>query len=319
MGCTRIFTPDDHRESMKSLGRNVSHLEEPLTKERREAIRAALHRSTSSKTLLEILENPEHRAFHSVKTLLVKSLPSEMTAEEKEQLPDAYRVILKDHPSAMGLFMQATSERAPGQSAVQHHYEILSTAALIESKFQTKSGKMLSIDPVDRVDFGMKMAAGHTQPKRFGTLEADVLVHKNVGLGLMFEKTVGIDAKYSKTGQYGANKAELERQLKGIRTGFRDGKIDEFIFVTNGVFAKNFNKMVEKCNAAIVRDVIEEKNLVITETPREFLTAKEKNNLPSTTIPESILEDKEKIGKFVSRYEIPQIDLCEHVTFKKES
>jgi hypothetical protein len=317
MGCTTIFTLDDHKVAMKSLGLNhligvmakENRMAEPLTAKRRADIRAELHKSTASGILQMILKNPDHPAFQSVTKFLVKSLPSKMTEVEKQHLPNAYRVVLERQPTAMGVFMAATKERAPGQSAVQHHYEISSTAALIESKFQTNSGKTLSIDPVDRVDFGIKMATGYAQTKKGGTIEADVLVHKG-------NKTMGIDAKYSSKGVYDS-KGGLERQLRGIRRGFRDGKIDEFVFVTNGKFSEPIKEMVKQFNAKITRDVIKEMNFRVARIPREYLTNEEKLNTPSGPIPKSFLNDQEKLEKFASETGIPQIDVCENVTFKK--
>jgi hypothetical protein len=265
---------------------------------------------------MDILNKPEHPANPAVKNLLVKTIPSEMTREEIAQVPDAFRVILNDHPTAMGLFLAATKERAPGQSPVQHHYEIFSTAALVEKPHTTQSGKTLSIDNLDRLDFGMKMAADYTQPKRFGTIEADMLVTKKGFLGLVDEKTVGIDAKYSKTGDYSAKKTELERQIEGIRKGFGDGKLDEFVFVTNRGFSPKFKEMVDEVNLKIVIEVIREKNIQLHEIPRELLTAEEKENQPSTPIPENIIKDKDAMSQLVSKYHISQIDLCEHVKFR---
>jgi len=52
--------------------------------------------------------------------------------EDKEfiALPGAFESVLKDHPTAMGFIPEASAFRAPGMSAMQQHYEVLSTAAL---------------------------------------------------------------------------------------------------------------------------------------------------------------------------------------------
>ena len=318
MGCTRISTPDEHRETLRGLEKVVTSGKEPLTAKLRTEIRTELHRSDSAKKLLNILENPKSPLFKGIESVLVKVFQSKskITEREAQDLPHALRVILKGHPTAMGIFMAATKERAPGQSAVQHHYEILSAAALIEGKFKTTSGKTLSIAAIDRLDFGMKMASGYFQTKRGGTIEADFLINKKTGMFGLEEKTIGVDSKYSEVGKYSADKTELARQLEGIRTGFRDGKLDEFIFVTNGTFQNNFNEMVKNCNSLIIRDAIDEKNLRIGEIPREYLTPEEKEQLPPETIPTSILQDTDKVRELVSLYGIPQIDLCENVNFK---
>lgn len=317
MGCTTIYTPDDFRQSMQSLGRDFRQTDKPLTGECRKEIQEFMHKSAGSKILLKILDDPDHPDFQSVQNLLVKIMETEknkMTEAEKALFPHACRIVLREHPTAMGLFMAATKERAPEQSAVQHHYEILSAAAMMKSEVTTRSGKKFTINPADRTDFGIKMAAGYGQTKRHGTIEADIMVHKPGMFGLT-EKTVGIDSKYSQDRKYG-KLPELERQLKGIQIGFRDGKIDEFIFVTNGIFKKEFIEKVDEYNVKIVEDVIRGKNKELLKTPNEYLTNAEKANLPESVIKKEIVKDDEQRKELVAKYNIPQIDICEHVNFK---
>ena len=314
MGCTLNYTAKDHVQTMKSLGKRVS-TNEPLNKARREKIRAALNR-TSSETLQTILSNPNHPAYGSVSRLLAKSVGQNMTQAELQKLPEAFSTILKKQPNAMGLFKKAPAHRGPGASAVQHHYEIFSAAALIESKYHTVSGKVLSIGPGDRVDFGMKFAGGYAQPKRYGTIEADILVSKS---SVMSHKTVAIDSKFSDTGNYGA-KDGLQRQLDGIRTGLRDGKIHEFCFVTNGIFGEGFKGKVQAENLEIARDYAKRHNRLYQDEKkgidRAHLTEEEKKTIPPGKIPESFFrEDNEKVKEFVNRYDIPQIDMCQHVKY----
>ena len=313
MGCTLNYTDRDHAQAMKSLGHRSDLIK--TDKAKQEKIRSAL-KQASSKRLVAILSDPKHPAYRLLSKHLAKSIKSRMTQTELQKLPDAFRTILEKQPDAMGLFEKAPLHRGPGTSAVQHHYEIFSAAALISGSYRTAGGKVLSIGHRDRVDFGIKFAKDYAQPKRYGTIEADILVHKS---SIVSNKTVAIDSKYSETGNYGA-KEELQRQLDGIRTGLRDGKIDEFYFVTNGKFGNRFKDMVKEENLKIAMDYAKQHNRMYHDKKhgidKKYLTKEEKENIPDGKIPEKFFqEDNEEVQNFVDKYEIPQIDLCQHVKF----
>lgn len=313
MGCTLNYTANDHAQAMKSIGRPVikEASKFSLTSERRVQIRAVLNRA-SSQTLLNILSNPKHPAYEPVKGLLEKSFASEMTPAEAQKLPEAFLTIIKRHPDAMGLFVKAPAHRGPGTSPVQHHYEILSAAALMKKTFTTVAGKSLVISSGDHVDFGIKFAKDYAQPRRHGTIEADILVHKGI---IMDAKTVGVDSKYSKTGKY-TQKPGLQRQLDGIRTGFRDGKIDEFIYVTNGKFAGKFQEKVQEMNLMIAKDFAEQANKLYKDVPSELLRKEEKQNIPAGKLsPDFFNKYTDEVKDFVTGYNVPQIDMCHHVKF----
>lgn len=314
MGCTLNYTAKDHAQAMRPF-RHHSGFRKTTDEAKHEKIRSAL-KQASSKRVLSILSDPKHPAYRLLSKHLAKSIKSKMTQAELQRLPEAFRTILKKHPNAMGLFEKAPLHRGPGASAVQDHYEIFSAAALISGSYRTARGKVLSIDPGDRVDFGIKFARGYAQPKRYGTIEANILVHKS---GLISGKTVAIDSKYSETGNYGA-KADLQRQLDGIKTGFRDGKIDEFCFVTNGKFGNRFKGMVKEENLKIAMDYARRHNRLYHDEKhgidKEYLTKEEKENIPDDKIPESFFREyNEQVIEFVNKYEISQIDLCQHVKF----
>ena len=314
MGCTLNYTDRDHAQAMKSLGHRSDLIKTDKVKQ--EKIRSALNQA-SSKRFVAILSDPKDPAYWLVSNHLSKSIQSRMTEAELKKLPEAFCAILKKQPDAMGLFEKAPLHRGPGTSAVQHHYEIFSAAALISGSYRTARGNALSIGLGDRVDFGIKFAGGYAQPKRYGTIEADILVSKG---SLLNEKTVAIDAKYSETGNYGAHQKDLQRQLDGIKTGFRDGKIDEFCFVTNGEFGNKFKDMVKEENLKITLDYARLHNRLYHDEKhgidKEYLTKEEKKNIPAGKIPENFFREyNEEVKKFAVQYEIPQIDLCQHVKF----
>ena len=171
---------------------------------------------------------------------------------------------------------------------------------------------------MDRVDFGIKFAGGYAQPRRYGTIEADILIHKNTPLGLA-DRTVAIDAKYSKTGKYGSTKG-LERELEGARVGLRDGKFDEFCFMTNGTFGNQFTNMVKAANMEAARDYARTHNLLYENEKsgigRAYLTEEELKSTPRGKFDEkNFNSDNPQVNEFVGKYKIPQIDLCQHVRF----
>ena len=239
MGCVLNFTVKDFQQLSKSLPERMAG--EYIDKAYRDQIREALHNTTKTQ-LISILEKPDSTAYKALSKLLMNTMVSKMSDKEKEALPTAFHKILKHTSDTMGLFTKAPSHTGPGSSPVQHHYEILSAAALIENSYKSRSGKSVYINTVDRIDLGIKFSRGYAQPKRFGTIEADILVSRGTinPLSSDFGKTVAIDAKYSKVGKYSNKPAQ--RQLDGIRTGFRDGKIQEFFFVTNKEFTPDFEK-----------------------------------------------------------------------------
>lgn len=313
MGCTLNYTDRDHAQAMKSLGHRSDLIK--TNKVKQEKIRSALNQA-SSRRFVAILSDPKDPAYWLVSKHLSKSIKSKMTQAELQKLPEAFRTIIEKQPGAMGLFEKAPLHRGPGTSAVQHHYEIFSAAALISDSYRTARGNTLSIGPGDRVDFGIKFARDYAQPKRYGTIEADILVHKSA---LISGKTVAIDSKYSETGNYGAKK-DLQRQLDGIRTGLRDGKIDEFYFVTNGKFGNRFKDMVKEENLKIAMDYAKQHNRMYQDKKhgidKEYLTKEEKENIPAGKIPESFFREyNEQVIEFVNKYKISQIDLCQHVKF----
>jgi hypothetical protein len=295
----------------------VRRLEES-TKLTARDVRGRLHEAVTNGTLLPILANPEDVDYRKVRDMLAQATGgrNKMTDKEFAVLPKAFHDVLKDHPTALGLFQKAPSHRAPGMSAVSQHYEILSAAALKVRDATSASSKALRIYPTDRVDFGIKFARYYSQPNRYGTMEADILIHRK---GHLLDPgiEIAIDAKYTARSHY----TDVPRdQLKGIRNGFNDGKFDEFYFVTNKAFSEDFKKAVKATNEDLVRDYVATHNEARTEL--EYLHPKEK--AARGAIPEGRLEIEELMkladtprewNQFVERFHIDQIEICEHVKY----
>jgi hypothetical protein len=261
-----------------------------------------------------MLIKPGSEEYRAVRDMLahVTGGKANMTEKEFAALPSAFRTVLKDHPSALGLFQKISAIWAPGMSAMQQHYEILSTAALKMNDVVTISGKSLRIYDTDRVDFGMKFARGFVQPSKGGTFEADVLIDRPRGI-LESDKTIGIDAKYTQKSHYTSIPWE---QLKGIRNNFGQ-HFEEFYFVTNRQFSDPFKSAVQQTNRDLVRDFMENHNRTIDDLP--FLTKVEREARPDRTVDTSeldkVLTDQRDWTKIAEEYHIPQIEMCEHVRY----
>jgi len=257
---------------------------------------------------MKVLRDKNHPYHKLTQNLLVNSLGKDkVTKQEENRLPRALLTVLKDHHNPHGLFGKPQKYRGPGAEEMKHPYELLSTAALIQKEVTTSLGNKLKISPSDRLDFGQKFAAHYALPTiKKGTIEADTLVGRG-------SKLIGIDAKYSKSSLY--TNIE-ERQFKGIRNSFIDGQLQEFYFITNGVFNQKFKDTVSEYNQKIFKDWANEYRTIYRAY--NYFSKKEKAELP----PENVLDiDFEKNGevvnKLVKKYKIPQIGMCEHVNYEE--
>ncbi len=297
----------------------------------RKDVRALLHKAVEDNSLMKILANPNDVGYRRVREALahVTGGKGKMTEKEFAALPEAFRIVLKDHPDAMGLFKKAPSERAPGMSPVNQHYEVLSAAALKMKEVKTTSNKSLAIYNTDRVDFGIKMAKGHAQPKQHGTIEADILIHRPADPFGLTEKIIGVDAKYAK----GINKKyeiisqnhlkDFRRQLDGVRNNLNNGNLQEYHFVTNKEFGSTFKQEVEKTNLQMVKDYIDRHNQQFRsgDAARDlnYLTPEEKSAMPGGRVDPNKLgglsEYSDAVRNFADRYDINQIEISEHVQY----
>jgi hypothetical protein len=257
---------------------------------------------------MNVLRNKNHPCHKLTQNLLVNSLGKDkVTKQEENKLPGALLTVLKDHPDPHGLFSKPQKYRGPGAEEMRQPYELLSTAALIQKEVTTSLGNKLKIYSSDRLDFGQKFAAHHTlSTRKKGTIEADTLVGRG-------SKLIGIDAKYSKSFVY--TNIE-EHQFEGIQNSFIDGQLQEFYFITNGVFNQKFKDTVNEYNLKIFKDWANENRRIYRDN--NYFSKEEKDKLP----PENVLDiDFEKNGgvvnELVKKYEIPQIGMCEHVNYEE--
>ena len=311
MGCNRGLTLTEHEQSRASRSQQT----ETLSTERRAQIRNAMHRAMAG-PLVKILSDPSHRAHASAAALLVKAVQSPrdpMPQDEQRLAVEAFVRIVEDHPDALGLF-EAAAKYGPGASPLSHPYELFAAAALATRCCASSSNREFTIRQTDRLDFGIKLAKSYGQPKRFGTIEADIMVQRPKHL--VDTTVIALDTKFSRTGRYSTVDG-LQRQLDGIRTGLRDGKVDDFFFVTNGIFAQPFKDLVAAENIRIARDFYTQAAYRMRGVDRSLLTAEEAVTTPDEKLGASFFkpENAARVQEFVQKYNVVQVELFEHVRF----
>lgn len=304
-GCNLYLTKSDFKQVEEAINKGQKT---EASKISREILNATL--KNERQEFMNVLSNKNHPSHKLTQELLVKSLgEGKVRKDEENRLAGALHTVLKDHPNPQGLFDKPPEYRGPGSEEMNHVYELLSTAALIQKEVITSLGNKLKICPTDRVDFGQKFASHYALSTiKKGTIEADT----RIGRG---SKVIAIDAKYSKNFVY-TGKPDTERQLKGIQNNFRDGQLQEFYFITNGEFHPDFKEKVNEYNQKIFKDRANENRTIYKDY--KYLSKAEKDELP----PEDVLDiDFEKnsvvVNGLVKKYEIPQIGMCEHVNYEE--
>lgn len=298
-------------------------------------MRAVFQKAVDKGDLVEILSNPKTSEYREIQAALAHLTggKSAMTDREYNALPSALRDVLEDHPDAIGVFQNTLKDRAPGMSPVQQHYEILAAAALKSKEFTSLNGKKIALYSTDEPHFGIKSAQDYAQPRRGGTIEADILINQKIeaeivinrNTGIMDkillgeEKTIGIDTKHTLNKTYPTDMKELRRELEGITKNFNDGRLDEFFFVTNQKFGEDFKREVEKTNLELIKNYVEEHNEKFQTGEYQSSTSTEKASMPSNPVELNEFDNLEKytpeVRDFAAKYEIKQVEICEYVNY----
>lgn len=267
------------------------------------------------KVILANSNDPRHNIFQE---LLEKSLSNgHLTRDDELKLAPALKTVLDIQKNPQGLFENPPKHRGPGADSMKHGGELLTTAAIIQKGGVTTSlGNKLKIYQTDNIGFGQKFPSKYAVSTiKKDTIEADTLLIKRSG------KAIGIDTKYSKTSNTYSVKEDLDRQLRGIKSCFRDGSLHEFYFVSNVKFSTGskdnpgFKGKVEECNIEIFKERLQKDN-ALKNAFGEYLTNEErKGYIPEKFEKFNFEENIQAVRGASKTYRVPQIGLCEDINY----
>lgn len=309
-GCNLYVTEYDVRQITESLHLDVlaaRSLTSALEPRQARQLLESVPRDRIVK-ILEVRTTPAARALGRL-LMTATAAQKNLNPDDALRVPDAFRIVFKDHPAALGVFVGVSGERGHGSSGILHGGEILSASALKQGDYITSSGLSLRIEPQDHIDFGLKHAGEFSARKRGKTLETDILIQQPVGL--LESARIGVDVKYSKQGKYGAT-SDLKTRLAAVRNALSDGQLDRFVYVTQGEFSDPFLELIEEINRDLVIDWMNEKGEDVALGP--YLTSEERAPVPDLD-PRVIDDmDRDEILDLARTYRIGIVETCEHVT-----
>lgn len=308
-GCNLPASKEDIEQIEESLNKGIET-------DRRKFASSSLKNiyEHNSEGLLKSLSDPKNIGYKPLNQLLKKAFgEGKVTVEEESKLNFALYLILKDHHNPQGLFEKPPVHRGPGSTSVDHPYEILCAAALMQNKFMSSNGHSLTIRKTDRIDLGQKSPSNNIlSTTKKNTIESDILISRDKGLIDGYD-VIGIDAKYSKNGNYSSTK-DLARQLKGIKNSLNDGSLQEFYFATNGKFSSQFKNEIFEVNRCIIKEAIVENREFYKDV--RYVTKPENESISAAELAGSIDFEKykDKINELI-KDKLPQIGFCEGVSF----
>ena len=309
-GCNLPTTKDDFKQIQNSLEKGLS------TDQRKFA--SSLLRSIQKNNIKELmlsLNDPENINYQLVNKALVKSFgEGKVSPHHEAKLNKALYTILKDHPNPQGLFEKPPRHRGPGSTSVDHPYEVLSAAALVQKKFNSSTGHTLKIYKTDRLDLGQKSPSTHVlSTVKKNTIESDILINRDRGV-LVGADVIGIDAKYSKGTTYDSTNG-LTRQLDGIKNSLKDGSLTEFHFVTNVKFSTGFKRMVDDANLDLIANALNNNKSLYNDIKNLTKDEKDTVNAIELIAKLNFEKDREQINNLL-KDRVPQIGYCEKVIFE---
>jgi hypothetical protein len=271
-GCNLPTSKEDYNQIQSSLERG-------LTTDQGKVASSLLRnvQKDNPTELMSSLKDPKNVNYQIVNKALVKSFGEKKVFQEEEaKLNRALYSILKDHPDPQGLFEKPPKHRGPGSTSVDHPYEVLCAAALVQKEFKSSNGHTLKIYNTDRLDLGQKSASNQVlSTVKKNTIESDILIQRSRGPFNGFD-IIGIDAKYTKDSTY--NKLS-DRQLDGVKSSLLNGELSEFHFVTNAHFTEKFKERIDTANREIIIEAMYRNKDIyagiseITNTERQSIDA----------------------------------------------
>lgn len=311
-GCNLPTTNEDFRQIKDSL-------EKGLPREQRKFASSLLRgfQKNNFEDFKNSLYNQEDKHFEMINDTLVKSFGSGKVSEvEEKQLNSALYTILKEHPNPQGLFEKPPKHRGPGSTSVDHPYEVLCAAAIVQNRIfnniKSSNGRNLMIYSTDRVDLGQKSPSLNIlSTRKKNTIESDILIQRPRAIGY---DVIGLDAKYSKGTTYNTTDG-LDRQLKGIKSSLSDHSLTEFHFVTNKFFSPKFKEMIDNANRELIADALTKNNELYDDL--RIITKEENNSIKAIELASKLdfVKDRNEINQ-LTKDRVPQIGYCEKINFK---
>lgn len=304
-GCNLYTTDKDFKEIQNSLNKGL-----PSDQRRFASTMLRTAQKSNLTEFMNVLSNLNHPQHDLVNKTLIKAFgEGKVTKPMEEKLSRAVHTILKDHSNPQGLFEKPPTHRGPGSTSVDHPYEVLCAAALVQDKVKSSTGHLLKIYSTDRLDLGQKSPSNHIlSTAKKGTIESDILIQRNGNV-------IGIDAKYTNKTTY-RPKPGLTRQLKGIKSALQDYDITEYHFVTNAKFSSDFKKMVDNMNRELIADAMKN-NEELYGGIRNIISTPEQKTINAVELATKLdfERDRGKINSLINN-RVPQIGYCEEVNFK---
>ena len=309
-GCNLYATRADLKQIATSLKRPDLAAQPTPTDVEAGDVRQVLERIPRER-IVELLENRSTPAGRAMSRMVVSATGADknVTPEDTRRIPEAFRIVLKDHPSSLGVFLSAPGPRGRGCCGIQHGGEILAAASLKQREYTTSTGESLTIRPNDELHFGQKHGGEFVERKKGkGSIESDLLVEKHHARS--GKDRIGIDVKYSMSGKYGA-KPETQEQLERARNILNDGQVHRHVFATQGIFKEDFRKLVTATNRKLAVDWLVEhtedlESLQPLTTPRSSSTESQAAHAISAL-------GGKNFDKFVRDHKVPVIETCERI------
>lgn len=308
-GCNLHFTREDFKQIQNSLDKGL-----PTDQKKFASSLLRSVQKTNLKELMNSLSDKSSQNYELVNKALIKSFgEGKVTTTLEAKLNSAIYSILKEHPNPQGLFEKPPTHRGPGSTSVDHPYEVLCAAALVQGEVKSSTGHLLKIYSTDRLDLGQKSPSNNIlSTAKKGTIESDILIQRD---NILQSKIIGIDAKYTKETTY-KPKPGLARQLNGVKSALQDRDITEFHFVTNAQFSNTFKTMVENVNRELIADAMIKNNELYSGI-RDIISKPEKETINAVELAAKLdfQRDRGKINPLIDN-RVPQIGYCEGVNFK---
>jgi hypothetical protein len=251
MGCFLIYTDEDldKTEVVTSLDNAYERLaEEP-------------------RNFIEALGDEKHPNHELAMNAALRGVSADLPPSYKNEFIESLKNICVVEPTVVGL-VHNYSYRAPQDRIGRNQHqtvvldtdikaeraaEVITAGALVKNmSFPASNSETEGLlhfnSATDRIDFSQKFQVNDLERRR-GSTEGDFRIVRdipNLAGNIVDTKTIGVDVKHAKSGKYSSVKKD---QLTAVVNTLLNGEVDEFHFVTKGLFTPGVKKLVDEANA----------------------------------------------------------------------